>query len=82
MVYFGAARGDRVLMEVTGPDGKVLMRHEFAQEKDRARQFYYVGRKASDGALKPGVYTGKAVLVRGSGQDALKNEATRTLSIE
>jgi hypothetical protein len=82
MVYFGAAHDDRILMEVTGPDGKVLMQKEFAQEKDRARQFYYVGKRADGGTLQPGVYTGKAVLVRGSGQGAVRGEIIRTVVLE
>src|SRR6267142_956833 len=33
---------------------------DIVQDKARARQFYFVGKKVNGSALAPGVYTGKA----------------------
>ena len=59
MVFFGAARGDRVRLEVTGPDGRIFAERDIVQEKDRARQFYFVGKRAKPDHLLAGVYSGK-----------------------
>lgn len=63
VAFFGAAQGDRIRMEISGPDGKVFASEDITQEKNRARQFYFIGRRAR-GGLAPGVYRGSAVLVR------------------
>lgn len=67
MVYFGAALGDRISIEVTDPQGKVFVRQEFVQEKNRARQFFFIGKKAAGETLIPGIYTGKATVAREAG---------------
>ena len=81
MVYFGAARGDRIHMEVRGPDGSFFAQQDIVQEKSRARQFYFIGKKVEGKRLLPGVYTGKATLVR-ERQDVLMGEIVKTVTLD
>lgn len=81
MVYFGAALGDRISIELTDPDGKVFLQQEFVQEKNRARQFFFAGRKATGETLKPGIYTGKATVVR-DGSEVHRREMVRSVTLE
>lgn len=62
--YFGLRAGDTVKMTILDPDGRVFQEQSFAQESDKARQLYYMGRKTKDIALKTGVYEGRVVVVR------------------
>jgi len=73
---YGAALDDRIVMEITGPAGESFAKREIVQEKTRAQQFYFVGRKTQDG-LPPGTYTGHIRLERG----AVSKEETRTLLV-
>lgn len=61
---YGAAAGDRVRIEIRDPGGRVFAERDIVQEKDRARQFYYVGRKRGGDPFPAGVWTGRATLVR------------------
>jgi hypothetical protein len=81
MVYFGAARNDRIHIEVTGPDGQVVVENDIVQEKDRAQQFYSVGRKVTDGAIVSGVYTGTATVVR-EGAEVVSRRIVKTVAVE
>jgi murein DD-endopeptidase len=81
MVYFGAALGDRVSIEVMDPQGKVFVQHEFVQKKNRARQFFFTGKKAAGETLIPGIYTGKATVVR-EGATVLRGEMVKSVVLE
>jgi hypothetical protein len=81
MVFFGAARGDRIRLKVTGPNGEVFAARNIVQDKRRALQFYFTGKKAKPGGLVPGVYTGKASLERDTG-DLPIGEVTKRVIIE
>lgn len=77
-VLFGTRDGDTVDLTVTAPDGKIFARNQVTQDKTRARQMYYVGRKIPESRpLDIGVYTGKITIKRG---DAVyTNEKTITV---
>jgi len=81
MVYFGASRGDRIHIEVTGPDGRAFAAQDIVQEKDRARQFYFVGKKVDGSTLAPGSYTGKAIVAR-DGKEMLREDIVKTVTLE
>ena len=81
MIYFGAVRDDRIRIEVTDPDGKPFVQQEFAQGENRARQFYFAGKKATGEALKRGTYTGKATVVH-KGAEVRKDEIVKTVTLE
>ena len=81
MLLFGAARGDQIRLEVTGPDGEIFAERNIVQDKRRALQFYFTGKKAKPGGLAPGVYRGKASLVRDVGDGSI-GEFTKEVIIE
>jgi hypothetical protein len=81
MLLFGAARGDQIRLEVTGPDGEIFAERNIVQDKRRALQFYFTGKKAKPGELAPGVYRGKASLVRDVGDGSI-GEFTKEVTIE
>ncbi len=63
--FFGAVAGDKIVMEIKTPAGEVFARRDIIQDKTRARQFYYIGRKLKDGeTLVDGEWTGGVQLVR------------------
>lgn len=80
---FGADKGDVITMDITGPDGTVVASRTITQESPQTRQFYYTGRKMSEGKLPAGVYQGKATLTR-TAKDGNKTEIQieRTLSVQ
>jgi len=81
MVYFGAALGDRISIEVTDPQGKSFVRQEFVQGKNRARQFFFIGKQAVGETLISGIYTGKATVVR-EGATVLRSEMVKSVTLE
>ncbi len=80
---YGMHEGDQITLSITAPDGSVFATQTLTQEKDRARQFYYVGRKIGD-PLLPGAYKGMATIRRaiaGSDTEALTRSAEKILTI-
>ena len=51
-------------MEIKDPNGAIVSKRDITQEKSRARQYYYNGRKFSGQSLKPGTYTGTIEIMR------------------
>ena len=82
VAMFGVSKGDRIRLEIRDPAGRVFSAQDIVQERDRARQFYYVGEKLEKGDLLPGTYVGK---VRLSGKSiagaAFEREAPRELAV-
>ena len=62
--FYNVEAGDQVSLRVTDPDGAVFVEREEVLEKNRARQYYYTGRKIGRVQLKPGTYTGHVKIVR------------------
>ncbi|WP_041802292.1 M23 family metallopeptidase [Micavibrio aeruginosavorus] len=60
---YGVREGDVIHMTITDPLGRPFASRAITQDKTRARQFYYVGRKVR-GTLMPGPYTGTLTLER------------------
>ena len=80
---YGLRQGDTVKLDIITPDGSVFATRTITQDADRARQFYYVGRKVGE-ALAPGTYTGKALVERAitpGHPETLKREAAGTIEI-
>lgn len=75
---YGAAKDDAIELEIMGPDGKTFTKRSIIQDKDRARQYYYTGRKAQNG-LARGSYTARAILRRAGIED---REITRSITID
>ncbi|MBI4031511.1 MAG: M23 family metallopeptidase, partial [Proteobacteria bacterium] len=63
-IMFGVSAGDSIAIEISDSDGNVYAARDIIQDKSRARQFYFIGKKTSSAPLRAGVYTGKTVLRR------------------
>lgn len=64
-VLLGSRGGDRVDMQIFGPDGKLFAQSHNMQDKNRAQQMYFVGRTVPDDLpLATGIYTGRIKVTR------------------
>lgn len=61
---YGIKKGDRVDITTLDPSGEVFTQRTVVQNKDRARQYYYTGRKINEHKLEPGVYKGRIHIYR------------------
>ncbi|ANK80209.1 MAG: hypothetical protein TEF_04970 [Rhizobiales bacterium NRL2] len=62
---FGIREGDVMRLQIESPDGGVF--HDDtrpAHPKNQAQYFAFSGRRAPDGGLKPGVYSGRVQMLR------------------
>ncbi len=76
---YGAVKGDMITLEIQDSYGRIFATRTTEQEKNRARQFYYVGKKIRNNSLVPGTYTGTLRLTRISPDG---NSFTRRISRE
>ena len=65
--FYNVEKGDKVELKIIGPDGKVFVERREVLEKNRARQYYFTGRKIGRVQLKAGTYTGKVRIERVDG---------------
>lgn len=83
-VMLGVRENDDITLTIEGPDGKIFATSSTIQEKTRARQMLYVGRKIPEGSpLKPGTYKGKVTIAR-TKEDGTKQQFSdeRILTVE
>ena len=79
---FGAGKDDEIHIEIRDPVGRIWIEKNIVQEKNRARQFYYIGKKTSPGTLVIGHYTGRMTIKRTDNQGSvIKEEIERILVI-
>lgn len=76
--FYGLRAGDEVHLKVTNEQGQVFIERIISHEKDRARQYYYTGRRLSEG-LPAGEYRGTAALKTIDGQE---QTIKRTIRVE
>lgn len=62
--YFGALQNDRITLTITDPHGNIMAERNIVQDKTRARQFYFIGKKNTGNRLEPGPYRGIMKLTR------------------
>ena len=62
--FYNVEQGDRVMLGVTDPDGGIFVERHETVGKNRARQYYFTGRKIGKVQLKSGVYSGYAKIER------------------
>lgn len=79
--FYGVKRDDVITLEIRDPGERVFSRREIIQSEDRARQFYFIGRRVRE-PLTPGTYTGHVHLVREQGTDTIERQARKTLKVE
>lgn len=76
--------GDVVTLHVHDPDGMPFVSRRIVAERDRARQYYFTGRKIGRVQLKPGTYTGVVELQRSASDERaeVRREKRFTVDIE
>ena len=79
---FGVEAGDRIKLEIMGPDGKPVVEHEQQIEKPQARRFLFAGKKRTLPAWPSGAYKGHVTLSRKAEGKALIHEINRTVMVE
>lgn len=80
--FYGVQEGDNITMTVTDPNGDVFANRDIVQDKTRARQFYFVGKRIPNNLIFPGTYTGKVVITRKAADGtATTRDITKTVQI-
>ena len=64
VTFLGVREGDKIKLEVRDPNDQIFAEYNITQEKTRARQFYFTGKKLSGKLLQDGAYTGTASVQR------------------
>ncbi len=65
--FYNLEEGDQVALQVFDPDGKLFVERHETLEKNRARQFYFAGRKIGNVQLMKGTYTATATVKQKGG---------------
>lgn len=73
--FYGIEQGDEMRLTVTDPNGRTFVDRTITQDKTRARQYYYTGRKRENG-LTPGTYVGMVTIKRGDIQKSRTEQIT------
>jgi murein DD-endopeptidase MepM/ murein hydrolase activator NlpD len=76
---YGLRVGDIIQMDIIAPDGAVFATRSITQDTDRARQFYYVGKRASE-PLAQGSWRGVVTVkrpIRTTSSETLSRSAER-----
>lgn len=78
----GVRVGDVITLEVRDPNNKIFAQRQIAQEKVRARQFYYTGRRMSDKSLQEGAYLATVTVERPvEGGEPIQREMTKAVLV-
>ncbi|QEX23128.1 hypothetical protein FRZ61_30630 [Hypericibacter adhaerens] len=81
--YFGMKAGDRQVMRIVAPDGKVIVNFDKIMEKGRILGFNFIGLKAPEGGFARGTYRAEFQLLRGdSGNDKIVAAMARTVELQ
>lgn len=69
VTILGAREGDDIIMQIKDPNGKEFAIRNITQEKNRARQFYYVGKRLNKETALEGAYTASVKIKRPDERD-------------
>lgn len=64
VAIFNVREGDKITLTIADPAGTPFATRDIVQDKTRARQFYFVGKKMNERMLFPGMYKGTATITR------------------
>lgn len=64
ILLYGAQPGDHIGLQILDPENKVYVEKETIQEQKKIRLLKYIGLRTANHPLRPGIYTGKAILTR------------------
>ncbi|PCJ99060.1 MAG: peptidase M23 [Zetaproteobacteria bacterium] len=65
--FYNVEKGDKVILKVIDPDGNIFVQRNEVLAKNRARQYYYTGRKIGRVQLQSGTYAGHVRIERVNG---------------
>ncbi|MBI2994050.1 MAG: M23 family metallopeptidase [Gammaproteobacteria bacterium] len=78
---YGVAKGDRIELQIRDPDGGIFTERNITQERTRARQFYFVGKRTHE-AARPGRYTGTVRVTRSqASSEPIKRELVQQIEL-
>jgi len=78
---YGLQKGDAINIEILDANLKTIDKKQIIQDKTRARQLYYIGKRLKDG-LEPGVYTASITVTRKApNKEAQKWQKDAALSV-
>ncbi len=80
-MLYGVRTGDVITMKIFDPNNKLINSHEIIQEKERARQFYYTGKKLKGVPLAEGVYTITTTLTRPATDKNVEQRIDKTANL-
>ena len=63
-ILLGVRVDDQITLTITDPNNKVFSEQNITQDKDRARQLYFIGKNLKTTKLIEGAYTGKITITR------------------
>ncbi len=78
---YGVRAGDQIKIEIRGPDNRLYLKKMIAQKNDKARQYYFVGKKTANDPLQAGYYGGYVQLTR-TGPDGNRFSADYSTTIK
>lgn len=78
---FNVRKGDKVVHRITGPDGRALVEHISAIEKNQARRFIFVGKPRPAAGWNAGPYVGEVNLIREGVANREDLRQTRTVRL-
>ncbi len=73
---YGVQKNDQIHIIIKNPDGKIFAQRKIIQEKNRAQQYYYTGRKLKDQVLKRGNYSARITIKRENFEPFTRTEKT------
>ncbi len=73
---FWVKAGDKLMLDITGPDGETILKYSKTIEKTQARRYAYAGVRRKTALWPAGVYKGKIRLVRENGLDGREEYST------
>jgi hypothetical protein len=80
---YGLRKGDTVRAKLSAPDGATLAETTAALEKDRAREFRYIGKKRPAAGWSKGAYHARYTVTRSvAGQQQTVIDVTREAAIQ
>lgn len=56
-MFLGVRINDQITLEIIDPNNKILVSEEITQDRNRARQLYYIGKKLDNTKLLEGAYS-------------------------
>lgn len=80
--FYNVEKGDKVILRITDPEGKIFNEREDIIQETRTRQYYFTGRKIGRVQLMKGQYNGLVQIIRANTPQAIMREKTFQVTVE